>query len=205
MKKSDIQRLSFIFLVMLLWGCGSPAVDPPQIPLRSDIEAALSEWTSDWILSPPHDIFTFEQLDWLLAHRLEVSEAVTSRVRQSTAGIQLVVFLRVESAVPVLRDMLLTLRRVRKWEGPDYSTPDPYLLDNHYPYQCIYIWAIQEISLKPVAEVVALTSTERAYLRKKASNAVVERHDGTFDDHAWNAKWLLLKLEPVSDSSATSK
>ena len=137
---------------MLLFGCGSPAVDPPQIPLRSDVQEVLSAQTSGWLLSSLHEIFTLEQLDWLLAHRLAVSESVRLQVRQSTVGIQLAVFLRVESALPVLRDMLLTLRGVRQWEGPDYSTPDPYLWDNHYPYQCIYIWAIQGIALKPVVD-----------------------------------------------------
>lgn len=113
------------------------------------------------------------------------------------------VYLRLETAIPMLREKLLTLQSMIGSEGPDYSTPDPWMWENHYPYHQIYIWAIQGIAQAPVAEVVRLTAAERGTLKAKAAGARpykswprLTKDDLRVDSKAWCAKWLLTQLEP---------
>ena len=82
------------------------------------------------------------------------------------------VYLRLESAIRLLREKLLTLRSTYGWEAPDYSTEAPWMWESQYQYHCIYIWAIQGIAQALINEVVKLTPAERKHLREKASRAV---------------------------------
>ena len=200
--------LCLIFLIFSFIGCCPPGVDTPQIPLRVDIAARMDDFTEDWLLTPLHDVFMLEELAWLLVHRQQLSDAINARITgHSTLAIQLAVYLRLESAIPLLREKLLTLRSPYGWEGPDYSTEDPWMWDNQYQYHSIYIWAIQGIAQAPIHEVVKLTSAERKHLREKAARAVpyktfpdVGDDVDEVDGKAWCAKWLLGKLEPLADA-----
>ena len=208
--------LVLFFSVVCFIGC-QPRQEPPlQIPFRSDIVEQMDSVTADFILTPLHDVFSLEQLAWLQVYRHQLSDAVNVEIRRdSTLAIQIAVYLRLETAIPVLRKRLLTLRGAYGWEGPDYSTEEPWMWDNQYPYHCIYIWAIQGIAQAPVSEVVKLTDAERAALEAKAAGArpdksfrdptaddyLEEKADNTANDdpvdgYAWCAKWLLTQLAP---------
>ena len=194
-----MKRLAFCFIIVCLIGC-QPLQEPPlQIPFRSDIVAQMDDVTADFLLTPLHDVFSLDQLAWLQVHRHQLSEAVNVEIRgNSTLAIQMAVYLRLETAIPVLRERLLKLQSTYGWEGPDYSTEDPYMWDNQYPYHCIYIWAIQGIAQAPVAAVVKLTPIERQYLNRRALKAAPDVGDPykMVDGQAWCAKWLLTHLDP---------
>ena len=213
--------LVLFFSVVCFIGC-QPRQEPPlQIPFRSDIVEQMDDVTADFILTPLHDVFSLEQLAWLQVHRHQLSDAVDVEIRGgSTLAIQIAVYLRLETAIPVLRERLLTLRSTYGWEGPDYSTEEPWMWENQYPYHCIYIWAIQGIAQAPVAAVVKLTDAERVALEEKAASARPDKsfrdptaddpleekaagarpdntaNDDLVDGYAWCAKWLLTQLEP---------
>ena len=209
------------FSVVCFTGCQSRQEPPLQIPFRSDIVEQMDDVTADFILPPLHDVFSLEQLAWLQVHRHQLSDAVNVEIRGgSTLAIQMAVYLRLETAIPVLRERLLTLGDVYRREGPDYSTEEPWMWDNQYPYHSIYIWAIQGIAQAPVSEVVKLTDAERAALEAKAAGARPDKsfrdptadppleekaagtspdntaNDDLVDGYAWCAKWLLTQLEP---------
>lgn len=106
---------------------------------------------------------------------------------------------------------VLTLQSMIDSEGPDYSTPDPWMWENHYPYHQIYIWAIQGIVQAPVAEVVRLTAAERDALKAKAAGARpykswprLTKNDLRIDSKAWCAKWLLTRQRHVQQSMRAS-
>lgn len=154
-------------------GCSPRQEPPPQLPFRSDIVEVMDTAIADFLLTPLHDVFSLERLAWLEVHRHQVSEAINVEIRAgSTLAIQMAVYLRLETAIPVLREKLLRLRSMIGSEGPDYSTEDPWMWEEHYPYHSIYIWAIQGIAQALVAEVIKLTPTERQFLGEKASKAV---------------------------------
>ena len=209
------------FSVVCFMGCQPRQEPSPQIPFRSDIVEQMDDVTADFILPPIHDVFSLKQLAWLQVHRHQLSDAVNAEIRGgSTLAIQMAVYLRLETAIPVLRKKLLTLGDVYGWEGPDYSTEEPWMWDNQYPYHTIYIWAIQGIAQAPVAEVVKLTDAERTALEEKAAGAKPDKsfrdptaddyleekaagarpdntaNDDLVDGHAWCAKWLLTQLVP---------
>ena len=176
---------------------------PPQLPFRLDIVAQMHDVTADFILTPLHNVFSLQQLAWLQVHRHQLSDAVNAEIRGgSTLAIQMAVYLRLETAIGVLRERLLTLRSPYGWEGPDYSTEAPFLWDNQYPYHCIYIWAIQGIAQAPIQHVIKLTDAERDALKAKAAGARPNHShpdrglDDLADDEAWCAKWLLTHLAP---------
>ena len=191
--------LILFFSAVCFMGC-QPQQEPlPQIPFRSDIVERMADVTADFILTPLHDVFSLEQLAWLQVHRHQLSDAINVEIRRhSTLAIQMAVYLRLETAIPVLRKRLLTFRGVYGWEGPDYSTEDPWMWDSQYPYHCIYIWAIQGIAQAPVAAVVKLTDAERDKLEEKAAGAKPYNalNDNQVDSYAWCAKWLLTQLVP---------
>ncbi|MCY3741235.1 MAG: hypothetical protein OXH00_09470 [Candidatus Poribacteria bacterium] len=213
--------LVLFFSVVCFMGCQPRQEPPPQIPFRSDLVEQMADVTADFILTPLHDVFSLKQLAWLQVHRHQLSDAINTEIRGgSTLAIQMSVYLRLETAIPVLRKKLLTLGSTYGWEGPDYSTEEPFMWENQYPYHCIYIWAIQGIAQAPVAEVVKLTDAERAALKEKAAGARPDKsfrdpttddpleekaagtkpdntaNDDLVDGHAWCAKWLLTQLEP---------
>ena len=219
--KRSMKWLVLFFSVVCFMGCQQRQEPPPQIPFRSDIVEQMDDVIADFILPPLHDVFNREQLAWLQVHRHQLSDAVNAEIRgHSTLAIQMAVYLRLETAIPVLREKLLTLRSIYGWEGPDYSTEEAWMLDSQYPYHSIYIWAIQGIAQAPVAEVVKLTDAERSALEEKAAGARPDKsfRDPTADDYleektagarpdntanddpvdadAWCAKWLLRQLEP---------
>ena len=202
------------FSVVCFMGCQPRQEPPPQIPFRPDIVEQMDAVTADFLLIPLHDVFSLKQLAWLQVHRYQLSDAVNVEIRgHSTLAIQMAVYLRLETAIPVLREKLLTLRSIYGWEGPDYSTEEAWMLDTQYPYHSIYIWAIQGIAQAPVAEVVKLTDAERAALEEKAAGARPDKSfrdptltiiskkklagarpdntDDLVDGHAGCAKWLL--------------
>ena len=164
----------------------------------------LDNFTSDWLLMPLYDVFSLEELAWLLLHRQQLSDAVNARIQSgSTLAIQIAVYLRLKTAIPLLREKLLTLRDPYLWEGPDYSTEEPWMSENQYQYHCIYIWAIMSIAQAPLPAVVKLTTAERKYLMEKASGAIpytyfldVGDDADKVDGQAWCAKWLLTQIEP---------
>ena len=202
--------LLLIFSVLWLMGCQPREHEPPpplpEIPLRTDIARRVDNFTADWLLTPLHDVLSLEELTWLLRHRKQLSDAINTRItRGSTLAIQIAVFLRLETAIPVLREKLLTLRDAYGWEGPDYTTEAPWMSEDQYPYHCIYIWAIMGIAEAPLPAVIKLTPDERNALQQKASRAVpypahpdVGVDGGEVDGYAWCAKWLLTQLEPDS-------
>ena len=155
-------------------GCHSSVETPTpqQIPFRSDIVEQMAVIPADFILMPLHDVFTLEQLAWLQVHRHQLSDAVNAEIRgDSTLAIQLAVYLRLETSMPVLRERLLTLRSTYMWEGDDYSTEAAFMSESQYPWHSIYIWAIQGIAQAPVGAVVKLTDAERATLEAQAAGA----------------------------------
>ena len=211
--------LVLFFSIVCFIGC-QPRQEPlPQIPFRSDIVEQMADVTADFILTPLHDVFSLEQLAWLQVHRHQLSDAVNAEIRgHSTLAIQMAVYLRLETAIPVLRERLLKLRSNYGWEGPDYSTEEAFMSEYQYPYHRIYIWAIQGIAQVPVAAVIKLTDVERGALQEKAAGARADKsfrdptandhleekatgaspqaNNHVVDDHAWCAKWLLTQLEP---------
>ena len=195
--------LLLIFNVLWFMGCQSREHEPPplpQIPLRADIAQRVDNFTADWLLTPLHDVLSLEELAWLMRHRKQLSDAINTQItNDSTLAIQIAVFLRLETAIPVLREKLLTLRDAYGWEGPDYTTEAPWMSEDQYPYHGIYIWAIMSIAEAPLPAVVKLTPDERNALQQKASRAVpypAHPDVGEVDSQAWCAKWLLNQLEP---------
>lgn len=187
------------FSVVYFIGCQPQQEPPPQIPFRSDIIEQIADVTADFILTPLHDVFNLDQLAWLQVHRHQLSDAVNVEIRGgSTLAIQMSVYLRLETAIPVLRERLLKLRSNYGWEGPNYSTEEAFMSEYQYPYHRIYIWAIQGIAQAPVTAVVKLTPIERQYLNRRASKAApdVGAPYKIVDGQAWCAKWLLTQLEP---------
>ena len=190
--------------IVCFMGC-QPQQEPTlQIPFRSDIVEVMDAAIADFLLLPLHDVFSLEQLAWLQVHRHQLSEAINVEVRGgSTLAIQMAVYLRLQTVLPVLRERVLKLRSNYGWEGPDYSTEEAYMNAGQYPYHLIYIWAIQGIAQAPVAEVVRLTAAERDALKAKAAGARpykswprLAKDNLRIDGKAWCAKWLLTHLEP---------
>lgn len=195
----QMKWLVLFFSVVCFMGCQPRQDPPPQRPFRADIVAHMDAVIADFLLTPLHDVFSLEQLAWLQVHRHQLSDAVNVEIRGgSTLAIQMAVYLRLETAIPVLRERLLKLQSTYMWEGPDYSTEEPFMRENQYPYHRIYIWTIQGIAQAPVAAVVKLTPIERQYLNRRASKAAPDVGDAynTVDGQAWCAKWLLTQLEP---------
>ena len=216
-----MKRFILFFSVVCFMGC-QPRQEPPlQIPFRSDIIAQMDSATADFLLIPLHDVFNLKQLAWLQVHRHQLSDAINAEIRGgSTLAIQMAVYLRLETAIPVLRERLLKLRSNYGWEGPDYSTEEAFMSEYQYPYHRIYIWAIQGIAQSPVSTVVKLTDAERSALEEKAAGARPDKsfrdptaddyfqkkaagarsdnttNDDLVDGYAWCAKWLLTQLEP---------
>lgn len=187
------------FCVVCFMACQLRQEALPEIPFRSDIIEQMADVTADFILTPLHDVFNLDQLAWLQVHRHQLSDAVNVEIRGgSTLAIQMAVYLRLETAIPVLRERLLKLRSNYGWEGPNYSTEEAFMSEYQYPYHRIYIWAIQGIAQAPVAAVVKLTPIERQYLNRRASKAAPDVGDPykMVDGQAWCAKWLLTQLEP---------
>ena len=195
----------FVATAVLIMGC-HPGVEtsaPEQIPFRSDIVVQMDDVTADFILTPLHDVFNLKQLTWLQVHRHQLSDAINAEIRgDSTLAIQMAVYLRMETAIGVLREKSLTLRSPYMWEGPDYSTEEPFMSENQYPYHCIYIWAIVGIAQAPLSEVIKLTDAERATLEAKAAGTRPFNsfpsltNDKWVDGQTWCAKWLLTQLVP---------
>lgn len=197
----------FVVTTILIMGC-HPGVEtsvPQQIPFRSDIAERMAVVPADFTLMPLHDVFTLEQLAWLQVHRHQLPDAANAEIRGgSTLAIQMVVYLRLEASMPVLREKLLTLRNTYMWEGDDYSTEAAFMAESQYPWHSIYIWAIVGVAQAPLSEVIKLTDAERATLEAKAAGArpfntfPFPRDDKWVDGHAWCAKWLLTQLVPDS-------
>ena len=195
----------FIATTVLIMGC-HPGVETPapqQIPFRSDIAERMAVVPAHFLLMSLHDIFALEQLAWLQVHRHQLSDAINTEIRRgSTLAIQMAVYLRLETAMPVLRERLLTLRSTLMWEGNDYSTEAAFMWESQYPLHSIYIWAIVGIAQAPLSEVIKLTEAERATLEAKAAGArpynafPSTTNDEWVDGHAWCAKWLLTQLVP---------
>ncbi|MDE0683985.1 MAG: hypothetical protein OXI63_13795 [Candidatus Poribacteria bacterium] len=213
--------LVLFFSVFCFMGCQQRQEPPLQIPFRSDIVEHMADVTGDFILTPLHDVFSLKQLAWLQVHRHQLSDAINAEIRGgSTLAIQMAVYLRLETAISVLRKRLLKLQSNYGWEGPDYSTEEAFMSEYQYPYHRIYIWAIQGIAQAPVAAVIKLTDAERDALEEKAAGARPDKsfrdptaddpleekaagtkpdntaNDDLVDGHAWCAKWLLTQLEP---------
>ena len=194
----NVMRIALIFGIVLIIGCQGHQ----EMPLRPDIAAVMDDYTEDFLLTPLHEVFSLEQLAWMLVHREHLSDAINARILDhSTLAIQIAVYLRLETAISVLREKVLTLRDTYGWEGPDYSQPDPWMWETQYPYHRIYIWAIQGIAGAPLHAVIKLTDAERDFLQQKAALARTPESfpDTTgdsqkVDGRAWCAKWLLTLL-----------
>ena len=168
----NVIRIALIFSVVLTIGCQGHQ----EMPLRPDIAKVMDDATADFLLMPLHDVFSLEQLAWMLLHREHLSAVINAHIRGgSTLAIQIAVYLRVETAIAPLRERLLILRDTYGWEGPDYSQPEPWMWGNQYPYHQIYIWAIQGIAGAPLHAVVKLTDAERAFLEQKAALAITPK------------------------------
>ena len=196
-------RCIYFVVCLCVFGCQVQQKRPAEIPFRSDIAERIAVVPADFTLMPLHDVFTLEQLAWLQVHRHQLSDAVNAEIRRgSTLAIQMAVYLHLETAVPVLRERLLTLRSTYMWEGHDYSTEVAFMWESQYPWHSIYIWAIVGIAQAPLSEVIKLTDAERATLEAKAADAKpynarpFPTNDKWVGGHAWCAKWLLTQLVP---------
>ena len=196
-------RCIYFVVCLCVFGCQAQQERPAEIPFRSDIAERIAVVPADFTLMPLHDVFTLEQLAWLQVHRHQLSDAVNAEIRRgSTLAIQMAVYLHLETAVPVLRERLLTLRGTYMWEGHDYSTEAAFMWESQYPWHSIYIWAIVGIAQVPLSEGIKLTDAERATLEAKAADAKpynarpFPTNDEWVGGHAWCAKWLLTQLVP---------
>jgi hypothetical protein len=52
------------------------------------------------------------------------------------------------------------MRRCYGWEGPDYTDPESYLMDDQYPYSTEYVDAIESLTGKPISLSLALAPRE---------------------------------------------
>ncbi len=187
--------ISYALVCLLLGGCMVPSekttLSDEVIGFRIARKLAYYDWTVD----PVDRNFSDQELIWLERNKMEIEKEIAIFIQDySTPAVLVAGHLKLESCLPVLRGMLLTLRSPcgeSGGDGADYTLEETYLRDNMFPYHVYYIDAIENITGLPIHKAVTLTNEEAQRLLSDAEKASV---DGNIFD-PWCAKWLLLKLQ----------
>ena len=169
---------------MALAGCSkagapSPAIAPEgQDPAAATFaKAAIRVFSGDWIDYdiPVTEAFSGQDLEILRRNLPSLITMVEDALGTGSVwGAKLAGHFKVSKVVPLLRHHLLTPQRTYGWEGPDYSKPESYLLDEQYQYSMAYLQAIEDISGKPIHQAVNLTPSEIEVLDTHARNSESE-------------------------------
>lgn len=191
-------RFVFVPLLALSLSCSIHHARETEFSPALEEKIISSETSTDWVLTPIEERFTEHELKWLRENRNGIQMQIVDYIRDgSVPAIQIAEHLKLKSALPILKEKLLTLREPYGWEGPDYSKEESYLFDEQYPYHQLYIHTIQEISGLPIHKAASLTSQEKAGLTQIAEKARLDGiRIGGEHPEAWCARWLLRKLYP---------
>ncbi len=125
-------------------------------------------------------------------YRKELESSIIQRIDSGYAWVYLAAYLRYESAIPKIKELLLKCDKFYGWEGPDYSKTDSYLEDGQYCDQMAYITAIEYISKKNISKAVKLTTAEYNYLKSRADKCSENNKDSL--NIFCPQRWLLGKL-----------
>jgi hypothetical protein len=121
---------------------------------------------------------------------------------EKNKSIYLAAYFKYTSAVKPILDQLLENNRIYGWEGPRYDNPKDFIDDSQYPYQCVYISAIEAITEKKIEDLKLLTDTDYGKLIARYNkNLPLKRDVKTTDrimlegmEESLVACWTLKKL-----------
>lgn len=191
-----------LFSLMALGGCAST---PPAGRNDSSVEALLRDEKFASLGGPEtstfadvRSLFTAEELRFLHEHIRDVERYANATLQGgSVSSAWIAGYFRIESSLPLLRQLLLTDRYFYGWEGPDPEQESSYLLDEQYTHHRAYIAAIEAITGKSLRESIELTPAEIDNLKSEASIDFAKR--GSEPEKVQRglcARWLLSKLMP---------
>ncbi len=193
----------FVLFVVFLLSCGQnsnqefeklkadlfkPTKDVSELPIYAD--PATGDYDS---VKQGKFLFQIDsgKIFLIKKYRTELEPFVLQYLDSGDCWVYLAAFLKYESALPKLKQLLLNCDNFYGWEGGDYSTIDRYLDDEQYCYQMAYVSSIEYISGKSLYKAITLTDAERKKLSGKAKACVLS---DTLDGKVCAARWLLTKF-----------
>lgn len=186
----------------LTCGCAAPPQADQAAARDADrvaevmAKAAIYIFNTDFAVDTVEREFTEAELAVMAAHLGPVVQMIERAlgVQQSVGGAMLAGHFELEAMLRLLRGHFLTPSRAYGWEGPDYSDPESWLLDEQYVYDIHYLEAIERITGKPIHEAIELTDAERRRIDELAS---VEGQPGHIKNPRANpwAVWMQRKLK----------
>ena len=162
--------------------------DVSELPVYADPPTGDYEDVKEGIFS--FQIDTAQQ-SLLTKYSKELEPHIIKYLDSGYSWVYLAAYLKYESAIPKLKQLLLDCDNFYGWEGGDYSTVDRYLDDEQYCYQLAYVAAIEYITEKPLGEAIRLTTEEKIKLSDAATNCT---HPDSIDENSCPARWLLGKI-----------
>jgi hypothetical protein len=134
------------------------------------------------------------RLHLIVKYKMELEPMIIERLDSSYSWVYLAAYLRLPSAVPVLKQHLIYNEAFYGWEGGDYTQIERYLEDPQYPYQMADLRAIELITGKPVHEAIDLSEKEHDYLKALSDKCRAENTEEL--TKYCRGRWLLAKLRP---------
>ena len=190
-----------LLVVLALSGCVAPR-SPTGEQQNGDLvaasvsKAALCIFDTDFIDYdvPVGTAFSETEIAVLrgrLCYVVPMIERALGR-EDSVWGAKLAAHFGIKELLPLLRSHFFTPKRCYGWEGPDYSNPESYLLDEQYMYSLTYLEAIQKIAGKSINEAMRPDAQESALIVRHARDERSEFHHG--------AIWMMRKLKIERES-----